>query len=273
MDNPVVAADGYTYERSAITTWLADRSTSPMTRERLASSALVPNRALRAAITEWRQAHAAAVSPRRPEPQPPQAPASPAVPGSADAAAQHAAQLLAHGADASGVRPEDRSAGLGECCRQGRAEAARVLIAAGADVNLPESGGFTPLMCASLIGHTDVVQLLLKSGARAGCASDLGSNALNFSCSKGHAAVARLLIAAGAHVNRVNGYRSTPLMAAASGGHLEVAQLLLDCGADVNMVNPVGSTALSIATDPKMHRGAPAAQQRVADLLRSRGAR
>eukprot|EP00299_Pterocystis_sp_00344_P014758 c7329_g1_i2.p1 GENE.c7329_g1_i2~~c7329_g1_i2.p1 ORF type:complete len:186 (-),score=36.73 c7329_g1_i2:75-632(-) len=33
MDDPVTAEDGFTYERTAITAWLKDHNTSPMTRE------------------------------------------------------------------------------------------------------------------------------------------------------------------------------------------------------------------------------------------------
>ena len=43
MTDPVVAADGHTYERAAIEAWLKSHQTSPMTREPLAHKNLVPN--------------------------------------------------------------------------------------------------------------------------------------------------------------------------------------------------------------------------------------
>ena len=46
-------ADGFTYEREAITQWLAGHSTSPMTGEPLDSKVLVANRALRKVICAW----------------------------------------------------------------------------------------------------------------------------------------------------------------------------------------------------------------------------
>nr|XP_043630588.1 U-box domain-containing protein 33-like [Erigeron canadensis] len=56
MDNPVVAADGYTYEAEAIKGWLdSGHNTSPMTNLELPNSSLVPNKALRSAIQEWLQ--------------------------------------------------------------------------------------------------------------------------------------------------------------------------------------------------------------------------
>lgn len=71
MNNPVVAADGYTYERSAIERWVAAKLCSPMTNESMGPQ-LVPNLALRnvidAALAKMEQA------PARRE-RPPQQPA------------------------------------------------------------------------------------------------------------------------------------------------------------------------------------------------------
>jgi Tfp pilus assembly protein PilF len=53
MKDPVLAPDGYSYEREAIEQWLVASRTSPMTREAMPSGSLVLNRALRDAIEEW----------------------------------------------------------------------------------------------------------------------------------------------------------------------------------------------------------------------------
>lgn len=50
--NPVVAADGHSYELSAIRKWLTTHSTSPLTGRKLISKALVPNRTLRALVRD-----------------------------------------------------------------------------------------------------------------------------------------------------------------------------------------------------------------------------
>ncbi len=52
MCDPVVAADGYSYERSAIEAWLRVNATSPITRAPMASCALIPNRTLQTAIEQ-----------------------------------------------------------------------------------------------------------------------------------------------------------------------------------------------------------------------------
>ena len=50
MVDPVIAPDGFSYERSAIERWFRAKRTSPQTNAPLASTALVPNIALRGLI-------------------------------------------------------------------------------------------------------------------------------------------------------------------------------------------------------------------------------
>lgn len=63
MEDPVVAADGHTYERAAIEQWIRRSPRSPMTNEQLGSAALIPNIALRKAIAEWRAHQPLALDP------------------------------------------------------------------------------------------------------------------------------------------------------------------------------------------------------------------
>ena len=58
MEDPVVAADGFSYERSSIVGWLAGHSTSPLTNEELAHKMLTPNRNLRSNIQTWLEVQA-----------------------------------------------------------------------------------------------------------------------------------------------------------------------------------------------------------------------
>lgn len=56
MEDPRIAADGFTYEAEAIRGWIdSGHNTSPMTNLILPSCELIPNRALRSAIQEWQQ--------------------------------------------------------------------------------------------------------------------------------------------------------------------------------------------------------------------------
>ncbi|KAJ1391026.1 Zinc finger, RING/FYVE/PHD-type [Sesbania bispinosa] len=56
MEDPYIAADGFTYEEEAIREWLkSGHDTSPMTNLKLEHTNLVPNYALHNAIQEWQQ--------------------------------------------------------------------------------------------------------------------------------------------------------------------------------------------------------------------------
>ncbi|CAA7397264.1 unnamed protein product [Spirodela intermedia] len=54
MEDPYIAADGFTYEYRAIRAWLAENQTSPVTQMQLPDATIIPNHSLRLAIEEWR---------------------------------------------------------------------------------------------------------------------------------------------------------------------------------------------------------------------------
>ena len=55
MSDPVIAQDGYTYERSAIASWLQQGSgLSPMTNAALRDATVIPNFNLKSQISSWK---------------------------------------------------------------------------------------------------------------------------------------------------------------------------------------------------------------------------
>ncbi|KAK9665431.1 hypothetical protein RND81_14G112100 [Saponaria officinalis] len=54
MDDPYVAADGYTYNRAAIEKWLAENNTSPTTNLPLPHKFIMPNYTILEAIKQWK---------------------------------------------------------------------------------------------------------------------------------------------------------------------------------------------------------------------------
>lgn len=56
MNDPVVAEDGFTYDRLYIESWLQDNSSSPMNREQMGRH-LLPNRTMKSAIEKWKADH------------------------------------------------------------------------------------------------------------------------------------------------------------------------------------------------------------------------
>ena len=58
MRDPIVCADGFSYERTSIERWFQDGHTSsPLTNLPLADTSLTPNRSLRLAIDGWVESH------------------------------------------------------------------------------------------------------------------------------------------------------------------------------------------------------------------------
>lgn len=50
MSEPVIAADGYTYERAALQNWLQHSVLSPVTRQIMEHSRFLPNTAIKSTI-------------------------------------------------------------------------------------------------------------------------------------------------------------------------------------------------------------------------------
>ena len=68
----------------------------------------------------------------------------------------------------------------------------------------------------------------LGKGAEVDLVDKKGQTPLHVACFKGHVDAARLLLDKGADIDRVNKRGETPLYAACSKGHVDAARLLLD---------------------------------------------
>ena len=75
----------------------------------------------------------------------------------------------------------------------GNAPLAQLLIDAGADVNLPDKDGWTPLSVAAFYGHADVLKTLLAAGADPSKEVEDGDTAYDKAVAWDHAECAALL--------------------------------------------------------------------------------
>jgi ankyrin repeat protein len=87
---------------------------------------------------------------------------------------------------------------LTQAARLGREEIVSLLIASGADVNMPDGDNMSPLPHASANGHSGVVDMLLKAGADVNDRSKWGDSALGLARKGKHIAVVSRLERAGA---------------------------------------------------------------------------
>jgi ankyrin repeat protein len=113
-------------------------------------------------------------------------------------------------------------------------------------LDLEDCFDFTALMCASQLGHIDIVKVLLKNGATVDLQNKHGATALMIASANGYNKVVIELLKHGANPNLANKYGITPLMSAAGMGYVDVVTTLLQNGADPNKKNGHMS-ALSIA--------------------------
>ncbi|OHE94398.1 hypothetical protein CORC01_10326 [Colletotrichum orchidophilum] len=88
---------------------------------------------------------------------------------------------------------------------------------------------------ASIHGHVEVVKLLLASGADPNIPHREYCTALEAASEEGHVEVVRILLDSGIDVNTRTLRNRTALLAASHRGQREVVELLLQCGADPNL--------------------------------------
>ncbi|MDY6982345.1 MAG: ankyrin repeat domain-containing protein [Pseudomonadota bacterium] len=128
---------------------------------------------------------------------------------------------------------------LADAARTADVETSKLLLKSGADVDLPEPDGTTPLLWAVYHSSSDLVKVLLDAGADPNLANDLDIAPLLQASRFGDAEIVSLLLASGARIAASEAKTETPLMAAARAGSIETVQLLLDAGSDPNAREPV----------------------------------
>lgn len=77
----------------------------------------------------------------------------------------------------------------------------QVLLDAGADADLADADGWTPLRAASWGGHTEVVELLVSRGCALDSTDQEGRTALRAAAWSGHEDIVKILVSHGAQVN------------------------------------------------------------------------
>jgi ankyrin repeat protein len=145
---------------------------------------------------------------------------------------------------------EAAGADLADLIQAGEREAALEMIRSGADVNVPQADGATPLHWAVYKIDHELVAALLERGANPDTINSYGSRPLSEAVKVGDARLVEMLLEAGADVEARNEDEQTALMLATRTGSIEVAEQLVRHGADVNAKEAWrGQTPLMWAAD------------------------
>jgi len=160
--------------------------------------------------------------------------------------------LLQHGAEIN-VQDEQGRTPIMRATYAHQAETVEALIRAGADINIRDNNLDNPLLYASAAGLLDIVKLAIDAQADTRLTNRYGGVSLIPAAERGHVEIVReLLTRSDVEVNHINNLGWTALLEAVILGtgkraHQQIVQLLVDHGADVHLADKDGITSLQHA--------------------------
>jgi ankyrin repeat protein len=174
--------------------------------------------------------------------------------------------LLQHGAHPDSARGGESPLWL--ALQHDHAEAAVLLVDAGARFDGPMRRGMMPFYCAVMLDHGDLVTKMVAHGADLSAPGPQGSP-LHEAADNGNLALVKLLVANGADINRINDLGETPIFLAAQRRNWELVAWIAAHGGQTDATNNLGNTPLhefaaaddsaairqycALATDPDVH--------------------
>ena len=124
----------------------------------------------------------------------------------------------------------------------------QVLIAAGANIEIKNGNGRSPLHAASRFGKLGTVKMLVRAGAGVRVADNDGDTCLTLAAYFGHTETVRYLVGLpDVEVNHEESESFTALHFAVQEGHRDVVEVLIDAGADIDARTSEGCTPLHYA--------------------------
>ena len=160
------------------------------------------------------------------------------------------AKLLEQKSDLNNLDLYDGTTPLIYACYYADPKIVKMLINAGADVNLKDEENYTPLkrICDRFEENPEIVASIVKNLLDAGASVKFGrsswDNALHYAVMYGYTEAVRLLLEAGANPNIKGLYGRTALHYAAMGNNPAIVELLLKHGAKPNILNEGRETPL-----------------------------
>ncbi|KAK4941104.1 hypothetical protein LTR10_018904 [Elasticomyces elasticus] len=182
--------------------------------------------------------------------------------------------LLAHKPELDyDIRTQTGETPLGLAIRWKAVVSVRLLLAAGASVNIAAAAGDVyPIHLAVKTQSFEILQELITHGAHVDKVTECGLTALSMAAWHGHLGLIDLLLRSGAHVSPTSACTTETVRMAAMNGHWQTVEMLLRHGASVNTVlQPWGSSLLHTAVTGTS-LGDPRRNWRTAKMLLDFGA-
>ncbi|CDK30267.1 ankyrin repeat domain-containing protein [Candidatus Babela massiliensis] len=124
----------------------------------------------------------------------------------------------------------------------------KLLLKKGANIDIQDSYGNTPLIVAAWLGYEDIISILIDHNASVNTKSCDGSTALIYASWTGNKKIVELLLSKYREsINIQNFSGDTALIKAAEEGYSEIVELLLNYGADTYLENKRGDKAQDVA--------------------------
>lgn len=130
---------------------------------------------------------------------------------------------------------------------RGDLKAVTEILAAGADPDLHDGGGRSPLHYAAMTASDVCTRALVRGGADVNKVDNYGETPLHCACSCARLANVEYLLSVGAWLDMANEGGVTPLMAAVMAGDVGVVEALIAYGVNVEVKNKGGETAVGLA--------------------------
>ena len=152
--------------------------------------------------------------------------------------------VLFRGLDVNTLDSEGRH-GLHIALMEGSLKVTKTLLdLSGTKVDTRSKNDETPLMMAALKGNVEAARRLIARGADV---YKTGWTPLHYAATGGHVEMIKLLLENHAYIDTESPNKTTPLMMAAQYGNAQSVKLLIDEGADMAAKNAVGMTALDFS--------------------------
>ena len=155
--------------------------------------------------------------------------------------------LLAGGANPDAREKQFSETSLHVAAKRGDTEIATVLLHAGANRDLRNHEGATPMLLAAQEGHDEIVRILLEAGADPNVRANAGITALHQAAAFGHTMVVKLLINSRTTLDTRMEGGWTPLHFAVQEGFDEIVAMLLVGGAGAQCETLEGATPMHLA--------------------------